>query len=239
MLVTLPVSLFNSPFGDSVALMLGHAVLQIFCIWLVLLIVTVALFVLSVRRKHLYCPWLLRPAYLLLKGAVRTGCRMFGIDNSEIITVMIRLENNMNLDTFAVVPVGERAVFLPHCLRSSKCPARLTPDGLKCVSCGRCGIGLVIPPLEDAGYQTFLIPGSTFLKRMVKKYRPQAIIGVGCIVEVKEGLELGKLIHMITLGVVTKTDGCVETMMNWDELLEVASIGLAEPIVLHEPVKKE
>ena len=109
MLVTLPVSIFNSPSWDSVALMLGHAVLQIlqiFCIWLVLLIVTVTMFVLSVRRKHLYCPWLLRPAYLLLKGAVRTGSRMFGIDNSEIITVMIRLENYVNRDTFAVASIG-------------------------------------------------------------------------------------------------------------------------------------
>ncbi|MDE2523447.1 MAG: hypothetical protein O0X93_09900 [Methanocorpusculum sp.] len=62
---------------------------------------------------------------------------------------------------------------------------------------------------------------------------------VTIIVEVKEGLELGKRIHMITLGVVTKTDGCVETTMDWDELLEVASIGLAEPIVRREEERKE
>lgn len=109
--VTLPVSLFNSPFWDSIALMLGHLALMIFFIWLILLIITVALFVLSVRKKHLYCPWLLRPAYLLLKGAVRTGCRMFGIDDTEIITILIRLENCVETtvaweDVFEVASIG-------------------------------------------------------------------------------------------------------------------------------------
>ena len=34
------------------------------------------------------------------------------------------------------------------------------------------------------------LPGSSFIKRMVKKYRPQAIIGVGCLSEVKEGIDM-------------------------------------------------
>ena len=129
MSVTLSLSIFNNPYWDSVALMLGDLALLVFFVWLIFLMITVGLFVLSVRKKHLYCPWLLRPAYLLLKGAVRTGCRMFGIDDSEIITVMIRLENDVNRNAFAAVPVEERVIFLPHCLRSAKCPAHLTPLG--------------------------------------------------------------------------------------------------------------
>ena len=226
MSVTLPVSLFNSPFWDSVALMLGHAALLIFCIWLVLLVVTVALFVLSVRRKHLYCPWLLRPAYLLLKGAVRTGCRMFGIDDSEIITVMIRLENDVNRDAFAVVPVGERAVFLPHCLRSAKCPAHLTPLGVKCLDCGKCGLGMATNALTDAGYLVFIIPGSPYIKRLLKLFHPKAMIGVGCLMEIKQFQELARKIDMTAMGVVMKSDGCVETIVDWEDLFAVASIGL-------------
>jgi hypothetical protein len=91
--------------------------------------------------------------------------------------------------------------------------------------------------LKKAGYLTFLIPGSTFVKRMADKHRPKAMIGVGCITEVKEGLKLGKRISMITLGVITKTDGCVETTMDWNELLKVASIGLSEPIIRYEQKK--
>ncbi|MDO5845617.1 MAG: DUF116 domain-containing protein, partial [Methanocorpusculum sp.] len=86
------------------------------------------------------------------------------------------------------------------------------------------------------GYMVFVVPGSTFIKRMVKKYHPKAMIGVGCLVEVKDGLELGRKISMITIGVVTKTDGCVETTMDFEDLMEAASIGLAAP--LHMPERK-
>ena len=56
------------------------------------------------------------------------------------------------------------------------------------------------------------------------------MIGVGCLMEVKEGLALGRKISMITIGVVTATDGCVETTMNYDMLMRAASIGLEKPL---------
>ena len=239
MAVTLPlnVTLFNSPFWDNLALLIGQILLILILVWIVFVLGMVVLVVLSIKRKHLYFPILLRPVLAFTEGAVATGCQILGVDSGQLMEFLIRIDNDVNTTAFAAVPVENRVVFFPHCLRSAKCPARLTPDGLKCIACGRCGLGSVVPPLEEAGYQTFIIPGSTFVKRMVRKYRPQAMIGV--IVEVKEGLELGKRIHMITLGVVTKTDGCVETTMDWDELLEVASIGLPEPIVRRETERKE
>ena len=241
MAVTLPLNatLFNSPFWDNLALLIGQILLILILVWIVFVLGMVVLVVLSIKRKHLYFPILLRPVLAFTEGAVATGWPILGVDSGQVMEVLIRIDNDVNTTAFAAVPVENRVVFFPHCLRSAKCPARLTPDGLKCIACGRCGLGSVVPPLEEAGYQTFIIPGSTFVKRMVRKYRPQAMIGVGCIVEVKEGLELGKRIHMITLGVVTKTDGCVETTMDWDELLEVASIGLPEPIVRRETERKE
>ena len=228
--ITLPFSLFDHPYWDSLALMLGQAALLIFFVWFVLVVVTVLLFVLSIRRKHLYCPWLLRPSYLLLKGAVRTGCRMFGLDDSELITVLIRLENDVNRAEFAAVPVQERAVFLPHCLRSAKCPAHLTPLGIKCLDCGKCGLGMATNALTDAGYLVFIVPGSTYIKRLLKRFHPRAMIGVGCLMEIKQFQEMARKIQMTAMGVVMKSDGCVETSVEWEELFAVASIGVDTPI---------
>ncbi len=228
--ITLPFSLFGHPYWDSLALMLGQAALLIFFVWFVLVVVTVLLFVLSIRRKHLYCPWLLRPSYLLLKGAVRTGCRMFGLDDSELITVLIRLENDVNRAEFAAVPVQERAVFLPHCLRSAKCPAHLTPLGIKCLDCGKCGLGMATNALTDAGYLVFIVPGSTYIKRLLKRFHPRAMIGVGCLMEIKQFQEMARKIQMTAMGVVMKSDGCVETSVEWEELFAVASIGVDTPI---------
>ncbi|HJK02505.1 MAG TPA: DUF116 domain-containing protein [Methanocorpusculum sp.] len=221
------IILFYPLFWDNLALLIGKILLILIFFWVVFVLVMVALIVLSIHRKHIFFPMLLRPVLAFMEGAVAIGCQILGVDSSQLMKFLIQIDNDMNTMAFAAVPVECRAVFFPHCLRSAKCPAHLTPDGLKCVSCGRCGLGSVIPSLKEAGYLTFIVPGSTFVKRMVKKYRPRAMIGVGCIVEVKEGLELGKRLHMITLGVVTKTEGCVETVMDWEELLDIASLGLA------------
>jgi hypothetical protein len=74
------------------------------------------------------------------------------------------------------------------------------------------------------GYKVFIVPGSTFIGRMCKKYLPQAIIGVGCLMEIKEGLEFADKIGLIAMGVVNKTDGCIETLADWPELISVASL---------------
>ncbi|MDR3102615.1 MAG: DUF116 domain-containing protein [Methanocalculaceae archaeon] len=240
MLISLPfgMTVFNSPFWDNLALLIGRILLILIITWILSVILMIALIMLSIKRKQLCFSILLRPALALMEGAVVTGCRILGVDATQLMEFLIKIDNDVNTTSFAAVPTENRAVFFPQCLRSAVCPARLTPDGLKCIFCGSCNLGSVIPPLEKAGYRTFLIPGSTFIKRMVKKYRPQAMIGVGCILEVKEGQEMGKRISVITLGVVTKTDGCVETTMDWDKLLEVASIGLLQPIVRWELEKK-
>ena len=61
---------------------------------------------------------------------------------------------------------------------------------------------------------------------MVRKYHPKAILGVGCISEVKEGLEMADKLGLISMGVVTLKEGCVETMVNWEEVLEIAMAGV-------------
>lgn len=232
MALELSLAIFDNPVFNSVILILGEIALCLIILWLLFILCMAILIVISIRRKKMYFPRILRPFLSVAEGGVKVICSILGIEPVELITFMISIDNKMNLAAFEKTPVTDRVVFFPQCLRSAECPARLTPDGIRCVSCSRCGLGSVIQVLEQAGYRVFIIPGSTFIKRMIRMYHPKAMIGVGCIVEVKDGLELGRRISMTTLGVVTRTDGCVETTMDFDKLLETASIGLEEPLSL-------
>jgi hypothetical protein len=80
--------------------------------------------------------------------------------------------------------------------------------------------------LERMGYKVFIVPGSSFIKRMAKKYRPKAIIGVGCLAEVKEGLDMADKMGLVVMGIVTLKEGCVETIANWQEIYEIAVLGI-------------
>ena len=227
----IPLAFFDSPILNSIILLIGTITLFILILWLIFIIIMAILILVSIRRKKMYFPRVLRPFLSFAENGVRIVCSILGIEAVDLLNFMISIDNKMNHHAFEMTPVAQRAIFFPQCLRSADCPARLTPDGIRCMSCNKCGLGSVIPVLEDAGYHVFIIPGSTFIKRMVKKYSPKAMIGVGCLTEVKDGLEMGRRISMTTIGVVTLRDGCVETTMDYDLLLEIASIGLDHPLV--------
>lgn len=221
---------FENDTFNSILLIIGMITLCLVILWILFILIIGTLVVISIRKKKMYFPRILRSCLSIAENGVRIICSILRIEALELLNLIISIDNKMNYHAFETTPVSRRAIFFPQCLRSAECPARLTPDGIRCISCRRCGLGSVIPVLEGTGYKVFIIPGSTFIKRMVKKYSPKAMIGVGCLSEVKEGLELGRRISMTTIGVVTLTDGCVETTMNYDKLLEVASLGL--PIML-------
>jgi len=105
-----------------------------------------------------------------------------------------------------------------------ECPSALTTEGLICKRCNRCDIGRSIDELEGQGCKVFIVPGSTFVKRLIKKYHPKGIVGVGCLMEVKEGLEMTDRIGLIAMGVITSKDGCVETVLDWNALSDVVSM---------------
>ncbi|HDR72921.1 MAG TPA: DUF116 domain-containing protein [Methanoculleus sp.] len=186
---------------------------------------------LSIKNGRFYFPRLMASGLVMMEGTVKAICKLCGLDDKELTLFFIRLHNTMNMSAFGEIPLEKRAIFLPQCLRSAQCPAHLTPEGLVCRRCGRCGIGESIATLESMGYRVFIVPGSTFIKRIVKKYRPEGIIGVGCLMEVKEGFEMTDRFGLVSMGVVTLKDGCVETIVDWHDVLEVAGIGIEEPSV--------
>ena len=127
-----------------------------------ILMVTLAL--ISIRRGKIYFPSLIKSGVVLVEGLMKALFRLFGLEDQQVNSFFIELHNSMNKRAFEAVPVRDRAIFLPQCLRSSKCPAHLTPEGLKCKCCGLCMIGYWLPLLEKMGYRVFSVPGSSFIK---------------------------------------------------------------------------
>ncbi|MEN6444038.1 MAG: DUF116 domain-containing protein [Methanoregula sp.] len=195
--------------------------------------VLVVISIYSIRKGRLYFPRMIKAGLVLLEGFMKSFFRLLGLEDREMLAFFIKLQNAMNESAFERIPVTERAIFLPQCLRSSKCPAHLTPEGLKCQSCGQCSIGESRQILETMGYHLFIVPGSSFIKRMVKKYRPKALIGVGCLTEVKEGIDMADKMGLVVMGVVTLKEGCVETIVNWPDVYEVAILGV-DPALIPE-----
>jgi len=216
---------------DNLMILIGEITIIIILALLLSSLIIAIITVLSIRRQKLYFPRLMQSGFVLIRGLIGSMCKLFGLEDRELITFTIRMHNMMEISDFESVPPDERAIFLPHCLRSAECPGRLSPEGIKCINCGKCPVGPAVVNLKRMGYHVFIIPGSTYIKRMMKLYRPKAIIGVGCLYEVREGIEMSELTKTPVIGVINITDGCVETMANWSEIYDVAIRGVDPSLI--------
>src|SRR5512137_3060878 len=143
--------------GEVTVLIIAGALITAF------ILVIISLY--SIKKGRLYFPTLIKSGLVFFEGLMKAFFRLFGLEEREMLSFLIKLQNAMNTADFERIPVSERAVFIPQCLRSSKCPAHLTPEGLKCRSCGQCTVGEARMILEKLGYRIFIVPGSSFIKR--------------------------------------------------------------------------
>jgi hypothetical protein len=212
------------------AFIMGALVLAGLLISAILIVVILILLAYSFKTGNVLFPNLLVTGIVFFESPLRAILRMLGVDDSRVDRICIQLKNKAICPTFRKIPYRRRAIFLPQCLRSTNCPAVLSPEGIKCKGCGACGISEAKKKAEKLGYMFFVVPGSSFIVRMMRKYEPQAIIGVGCLCEVREGLDMMHKYRIPAMGVILDRSGCVSTSVNWDTLFTIMGLGDTPPV---------
>jgi len=188
---------------------------------LALLLVTVALLAVSLRRHRYYFPNFTIAVLIFFQGFFKAVFRLLRLDDTVIDQLYIDVTLTVKEKEFFAVPHGERALFFPQCLRSVECPAPLTPEGIMCEQCGKCRLSEVKQLAEELGCMFFIVPGSSFIIRAVAKHRPRAVLGVGCLAELKEGAEMTQRFGLPSYGVQLERAGCINTTVDWDRVFEV------------------
>lgn len=139
-------------------------------------------------------------------------------------------------ERLAGIPMGERVLLLPHCLRPSQaCPGRASRNGLACpADCTvKCPIGTLREEAHRLGYKGVCIaPGGALALRFVQDTTPRAVVAIACAKELREGEEAvwgleGPRPEVVVLPL--SRDGCVDTEVNLDEALALLRAGTGAP----------
>ena len=139
----------------------------------------------------------------------------------------VRLYNALAAEKFAAVPLGERMVFVPQCLRNEKCPARVSSqNGFECRDCGLCIIADIRKIAPDV--RVCISPGGTFALRLLQAHRPKAVLGVACPPDLFEGLQSAFRGGVPAQGVELTRFGCVNTDVPLDAVREKLLAGTGE-----------
>lgn len=199
---------------------IGVSVVYAVIILFIIAILGSLLIAYSFKTERFIFPNFMLFSITILETLVKALFRLVGADDSIVDNVGIELKNKISLKKFRGTPVSRRMIFLPQCLRAIDCPSKLSPEGIKCINCGGCEIGIAKKSAEELGYKVFIVPGSSFIRRLVRKHKPLAILGVGCMTEIKAGLEMCQKLNLYGVGLVLDRAGCVSTILNWDDFYE-------------------
>ena len=205
-------------FIDSFYMFLGQLVVLIVAIIIILLIIFIILALLIAKKNKIRFPRFLLYIVDLLYSPLKTIAHFLKLDDNLIDDIAIRVRNDLNKEQYNRIPAEKTLIFLPHCLRHKDCPATLQKEGLNCTECGLCSIGVIKKKAEPLGYKMYIVPGSSFVKKIVMENKFQTVLGVACHEDLNQMMML--LSDFYPQGVLLEKTGCFETKVNVKKVFE-------------------
>ena len=189
---------------------------------LAMLFSTLILGKILIKQDRLIFPKVLLLTIDLFYGPFKKFSESMGLDEKIVDHIGVEVRNKVNEKRFKSTKSDEKLLILPHCLRSPNCEATLEPSGLVCTNCKKCVIGTLKENAECVGYKVFIIPGSTFLKKIIEQNNFKAVLGVACYQDLN--LSMMKLSKFSPQGVPLSRDGCFKTKVDPKAVLEKMGI---------------
>ena len=199
--------------------LLGQLVIIIAVLIIILFIIYLTIGKLLIKKGIVIFPKFILFITDLLYSPFKSIAKLLKLEDNLIDSISIQTRNDINKKKFKKIPADKTLIFLPHCLRHKDCPATLQKEGVKCTCCGLCSIGVIKKKAEPMGYKTYIVPGSSFVKKIVMENKFKAVIGVACHEDLNQMMML--LSDFCPQGVLLKKTGCFETRVDVGEVLKI------------------
>lgn len=148
---------------------------------------------------------------MFLNSPAKNLANFLGIDDERVAYTYLDLKNKMNEEAYFKIPQRDKILLLPQCLRSSSCKAPQDEFGYHCQLCGKCKIATVVKEARKVGSEVFVLPGASVIPRIIKKFKPRAILGVACIKELVQCVSLTDRYNIAGQGICLLRNGCRNT----------------------------
>lgn len=116
-------------------------------------------------------------------------------------------------EKFKTVPVSERIVLLPHCMRSTKnCKAVDEGTYYTCMKCGCCKIAQIQKLADELGYKkVYVMKGGKAIYNILVEQKIKAVVAVACHFEGAQGIKMTDGLKVTAQFVPLLKDGCCDT----------------------------
>jgi len=203
---------------DTLFQIFGQILVVIVTVLFILLILALVLGRTLLKNNILIFPRLIIFVLDVFYSPLKKLAKSLGFDESMVDHIGVEVRNKVNEKKFNKIEPKDKILVFPHCLRNPKCEAILDETGLVCDCCGKCAIGIIKPKAENMGYKAFVIPGSTFVKKIVANNKFKSVLGVACYEDLN--LTMMKLSDFTPQGVLLSRSGCFKTKVDIKTVLE-------------------
>ena len=168
--------------------------------------------------------------------ASRTLVKKFNVDKitglpvCDSITVVedlieANIRNSIHKTSF--LKTNKRALFLPHCCRKfmdSRCKATFDSENASylCTHCSKdCQVNKATELAKKEKYDIYVVPGSSCVKKIFRKYSYDGVVGVACTEEIALATKIFKKSGIAVQNIPLIKNGCAETQFNFKTLQEI------------------
>lgn len=203
---------------DFIYTLLGQGIVFIIILIIILFIIAITLGKILLKKNIIIFPRFILFVVDVFYSPFKTIARLLKIDDDMIDRISIEVRDDVNREKFKKIPAEETLIFLPHCLRHRDCQAALQKEGVICTECGKCSIGVIKKKADKLGYSLYIVPGSSFVKKIVKENNFKAVIGVACHEDLNQMMMM--LSDYCPQGVLLSKTGCFETKVDIKKVFE-------------------
>ncbi|MDR3222178.1 MAG: DUF116 domain-containing protein [Methanobrevibacter sp.] len=199
-------------FSENLFQTVGQIAIILLISLIIILIISLILGIILLKRDTLIFPKLVLFALDFLYSPLKKLSKILGFDDMMVDHIGVEIRNQVNKNKFKDIDNKKKILVFPHCLRDPNCEAPLNETGILCNSCGKCAIGAIKPKAEEIGYKVFIVPGSTFVNKIVKENDFDAVLGIACYEDLNKSMT--KLSNFNPQGVLLSRSGCFKTAVD-------------------------
>lgn len=125
---------------------------------------------------------------LLFPMAICLG-KLFDVDKERVERSFIEVSNHLIRQKSIKVSPDKLLILTPHCIQQESCPHKITRDVANCHQCGNCQVGELIAMANTYGVKLAIVTGGTLARKVIKTYRPQAVLAIACERDLTSGIQ--------------------------------------------------
>lgn len=111
-------------------------------------------------------------------------------------------------------------ILAPHCLQKWDCPHKVTADVSNCRHCGCCDIDGLWKVSQKYGVNLAVVTGGTLARKMVKDYKPEAVVAIACERDLTEGILDTNPLPVMGILNIRPEGPCKNTKVDLDKVTE-------------------